>query len=146
MIHVFEYLEEKKGELWETIKWDYHKPSKLEDMLVEYELKCDFRLPTKGSLLIPDPSNDENNVEFYYEAPILKIPHFEPGILSEKWFTPALKREWETLPEFLTFKLSDNISLEVKKDIVDALEHSLEGFLYVYRPFKIIWSWGKTTN
>lgn len=126
-----------KGDLWETIEWDFAKPTRATRNHIDFDLKCDFRLPYLGYFNFPHPTDDAKNIEFEYELPALKIANYKAGKIMPEYFTEQLKKEWDDLPIERDFDFGPRIKLICKKDIVDALECNIYGMLYVYRPHKL---------
>lgn len=146
LIHVFERFTEitigepskdTKGEKWEDITLDFKAPTYMTDDTVGWLLKCDFRLPYRGFLHIPHPTDDEKALEFIYKTPTCKIPNYIAGVIRQKNYTEELKKEWEALPDECVLQLGDRVTLTCRKDIVDGLEHSIDGWLYLYRPAEL---------
>lgn len=141
-IHVYERFKtstnkETKGDKWHTIDWDFAAPDCTTDAKSTWTLKCDFRLPHRGLLYIPHPTRDSEAMEFEYCTPELAIPHYIPGAIRDKSFTPELKISWEALPPTCILRLGDRVEVWCNKEIVDAMEHSIDGFLYLYRPTEL---------
>jgi hypothetical protein len=141
MIHIFERFEfdpdlesekAKKGEKWNTITWDFRAP-RVTSTHAQWDLKCDFRLPSCGTLYFPHPTDDTVATEFEYATPALAIPNYVPGIIHQQSFTDELRTEWAALPDTVDLKIG-RMTLTAKKDLIDALEHSIEGRFYIYRP------------
>lgn len=138
-IYVFErFNNEIKGDKWEDIVWDFAAPSYTVETKSGWLLKCDFRLPHRGIFYIPHPTDDTKALEFKYDTPAIMIPDYIPGAIRQKSFTPALKAAWEALPNECTFQLGEHVTLTARKEIVDALEHSIDGYLYFYRPVELL--------
>ena len=146
LIHIFEYLEyvvelepykEEKGEKWETIKWDGDKPMVSDNNILYTTLKADFYMPHLGELFIPNPKDDNINKSIMYKLPSLKIPDFHMKMTQTEIASPELKSMWEDMPSETRIYLSDNMYLELKKDIIDVTENRIDGYLYIYRPYRI---------
>lgn len=157
-IHIFEYLEtplaqdskeeesitiefkEEKGEKWDTIKWDTSSVVKTLEGFY-YNLKADFYMPHLGELYIPHPQIDDQYKTIKYRLPELKIPNFHIGMTKDEILSKELKEKWNLLPQIANIHLNDTqLSLEFKKDIIDITENRIDGYLYVYRPSKLIFS------
>lgn len=137
-IFVWEILDDKKGDLWESIKYDPLKIARRDAKSIEYKLKCDFRLPNKGILGFPGKKDDEC-MEFAYAIQGLKIHNYKAGKLQDP--SPETKKEWDALPKTRELDIQANgiaIVIICEREIVDPLEHSIEGFYYVYTPKKLI--------
>lgn len=131
-----------RGDLWEEITWDFLRP----DWRKTHEgrtlprmgwlLKCNFRMPAHGILRFMHPTKDDEATEFMYDTPTIKLPHFTPGVIKQKSFTPELKKEWEALPKMWHCSIGP-VTLTCTKDILDAMESSVFGELYIYRPTEL---------
>jgi hypothetical protein len=135
-----------RGELWETIEWDFMAPSwrttGRNGVLPSagWQLKCDFRMPAHGILRFMHPQKDEA-LEFSYDTPTLLIPHYTPGVIKQKSFTAELKKSWEAMPKEWSCQVGPtngrSFTLTCTKDIVDAIESNILGELYIYRPTEL---------
>ncbi len=134
IIYVFERFNTTKGELYETINVDFLTPHNISHEKIMYNLVCDFRLPYEGYLNILHPTNDALSLDLEYSTPTCPIINYIPGIIKETYFTDALRNIWERLPLELEICLTDNYILHCKKEIIDIIECSVDGFLYIYRP------------
>lgn len=147
LIHIFEYLEsfvesesykEEKGEKWETIEWDGNKPMTSDDNNILYTtLKADFYMPHFGELFIPNPNDNNINKSIMYKIPSLKIPNFHMKMTQTEIASPELKSMWEAMSSETRIYLSESMYLELKKDIIDVTENRIDGYLYIYRPYRI---------
>jgi hypothetical protein len=120
-----------RGELWETITWDFMAPTWRSFQSAGWQLKCDFRMPAHGILRFMHPHKDEA-VEFSYDTPSCWIPYYTPGVIKQKSFTEELKKEWDALPKEWSCQIG-KMTLTCTKDIVDAIESNILGELYLYR-------------
>lgn len=147
-IHVYERFELEStasqehsnsdiGDLWEIISWDMAASSWFitSPPTWGWKLTCDWRMPAAGVLKFMNPVKDES-IEFRYNTPSLTISRFVPGAIKQRYFTEDLKRSWEALPTEWTCSIG-KMTLICHKDIIDAIEASPLGVLYIYRPVEI---------
>lgn len=146
MIHIFERFDDEKsprGEKWETIEWKTNNPTSVEKsgryLTATYAIKnTDFRMPHRGYLYFPHPVEDSLAAEYEYDLPSLAIPDYKPGLIQNDSMTEQLKQAWMSLDDTRTLDITrsncSSFTVNLKKEIVDPLEHSIDGYLYIYRP------------
>lgn len=113
--------------VWDVINWsadtakvDYkHKE-------INYELKCDFHMPSIGVLQIGD-------THYKYELPTIKIPGYRiDNIPAEYNFGPLLPLINKLQKEVIyTWGI---VSLIMERTDPDITQHSYLGDLYLYKP------------
>jgi hypothetical protein len=130
--------DDSKGDLWHTIEWDFAAPTWCQTSSTPqwaWQLKCDWRMPAHGILRFMHPIKDEA-IEFRYDTPSLMLPSHAPGKIKPSSFTPELKKAWEELPQEWSCEVG-KMTLTCTKDIVDAIEITPLGELYLYRPTEL---------
>lgn len=128
-IQVYERFDSERGDLWETITWDFMAPTTRTPLT--WRLRCDWRMPAHGVLRFMHPTRDEA-LEFSYDTPSIFIPDHTVGAVKQSSFTPQLKSEWLALPEEWTCEIG-KMTLTCRKDIIDVVESTIFGELYIYR-------------
>jgi hypothetical protein len=139
MIHVFERFVQDdtdvRGDKWQTVTWNWSKPDQSSLYEARWHLKCDWRMPYCGLLLLPHPDDDTKNMEFAYDLPYAILEGYVPGILNKpSYFTDSLKAAVIDLPDEKILNLGKYVKLVLKKEkIIDTCECSVDGRLYLYR-------------
>lgn len=132
-ILIFERVDEEIGELWESIKfklWTFVQNGNT----MSQKIKCDFRMPTCGAIRFN--SHDDKSIIYSYELPNLKIPNFIPGGIDQNNYTLDLKKKWDEMPNEQILSIG-KFDIVLKKDIIDGLECTNLGELYIYRPNEV---------
>lgn len=109
---------------------------KREDYGVSMQLNCSFRMPFSGYLTLPHATQNVS-LELSYTLPMVKFENYVCGLIKTEYFSKTLQTEWEALPTEAILELGAKVILVLKKDIIDAIECSPLGELYVYRPVEL---------
>jgi hypothetical protein len=135
IIHVFEVLDGKLGELWETIEWKQADLNPIKGG-AEWNLNCNWVMPDVGGLGIVDPKDPNAECQIWeYKLPTMTVPGWKLGAAAE----PPLssKKEWEKLDPRVTLQWdlgTHQLALECEKAPLDPLYTSPHGSWYIYRP------------